>query len=94
MKSSPRTVPHKEVAMAFGVRAQHSNIFHRSQRSVPEEFSAPLELLQPLSGLVDDYGLRPKHPRPGGPRPLLSQAQQRKRDGPNMADYYYDVNPA
>ncbi|GAB1286595.1 Uncharacterized protein C11orf94 homolog [Apodemus speciosus] len=63
-----------------------------SQRSVPEEFSAPLELLQPLSGLVDDYGLRPKHPWPGGPRPLLSQAQQRKRDGPNMADYYYDVN--
>lgn len=92
MKSSPWTVPHKEVAMAFWVRAQHSNISHRSQQSVPEEFSAPLELLQPLSGLVDDYGLRPKHPRPGGPRPLLSQAQQRKRDGPNMADYYYDVN--
>ncbi|XP_076785411.1 protein Frey 1 isoform X2 [Arvicanthis niloticus] len=64
----------------------------RSQRSVPEEFSAPLELLQPLSGLVDDYGVRPKHPWPSGPRPLLSQAQQRKRDGPNMADYYYDVN--
>nr|XP_048284284.1 uncharacterized protein C11orf94 homolog [Myodes glareolus] len=64
----------------------------RSQRSVPEEFSAPLELLQPLSDLVDDYGIRPKHPWPRGPRPLLSQAQQRKRDGPNMADYYYDVN--
>jgi hypothetical protein len=53
MKSSPWTVPHKEVAMAFWVRAQHSNISHRSQQSVPEEFSAPLELLQPLSGLVD-----------------------------------------
>ncbi|XP_021494977.1 protein Frey 1 [Meriones unguiculatus] len=64
----------------------------RSQRSVPEEFSAPLELPQPLSGLMDDYGVRPKHPWPGGARPLLSQAQQRKRDGPNMADYYYDVN--
>ncbi|XP_036039302.1 uncharacterized protein C11orf94 homolog isoform X2 [Onychomys torridus] len=112
----------------------------RSLRSVPEEFSAPLELPQPLSGLMDgsipppqqvpqrsprakprvsssqnvsselataqvsssslhpyllvslDYGVRPKHPWPRGPRPLLSQAQQRKRDGPNMADYYYDVN--
>ncbi|XP_008568744.1 PREDICTED: uncharacterized protein C11orf94 homolog [Galeopterus variegatus] len=60
----------------------------RSQRSVPEEFSAPLQVPQPLSGLVDDYGVRPKHPRPRGPRPLLSQAQQRKRDGPDMAEYY------
>lgn len=64
----------------------------RSQPSDPEDFSAPLELLQPLSDLVDDYGIRPKHPWPRGPRPLLSQAQQRKRDGSNMADYYYDVN--
>ncbi|XP_006157831.1 uncharacterized protein C11orf94 homolog [Tupaia chinensis] len=63
----------------------------RSQRSVPEEFAAPLELAQPLSGLVDDYGIRPKHPWPRGPRPLLSQAQQRKRDGPDMAEYYYDA---
>ncbi|XP_060032521.1 protein Frey 1 isoform X1 [Erinaceus europaeus] len=121
----------------------------RSQRSVPEEFSAPLELTQPLSGLVDgsiiiittpppppppragtdpqgrhpglawgfspqtlspgcglkttfssrplpsssslDYGIRPKHPWPRGPRPLLSRAQQRKRDGPDMAEYYYDA---
>ncbi|XP_025734302.1 protein Frey 1 isoform X2 [Callorhinus ursinus] len=63
----------------------------RPQRSVPEELSAPLELLQPLSGLVDDYGVRPKHPWPRGPRPLLSRAQQRKRDGPDMAEYYYDA---
>ncbi|KAF4009416.1 hypothetical protein Celaphus_00009350 [Cervus elaphus hippelaphus] len=62
----------------------------RPQRSVPEEFSAPLELSEPLSGLVDDYGVRPKHPWPRGPRPLLSRAQQRKRDGPDMAEYYYD----
>ncbi|KAB0391797.1 hypothetical protein E2I00_014329, partial [Balaenoptera physalus] len=26
-----------------------------------------------------------------GPRPLLSRAQQRKRDGPDMAEYYYDA---
>lgn len=37
-----------------------------------------------------DYGVRPKHPWPRGPRPLLSRAQQRKRDGPDMAEYYYD----
>ncbi|XP_004264471.2 protein Frey [Orcinus orca] len=60
----------------------------RPQRSVPEEFSAPLELLEPLSGLVDDYGVRPKHPWPRRPRPLLSRAQQRKRAGPDVAEYY------
>ncbi|XP_066218795.1 protein Frey 1 [Saccopteryx leptura] len=58
----------------------------RPQQSVPEEFAAPLELPQPLSGLVDDYGIRPKHPQ--RLRPLLSRAQQRKRDGPDMAEYY------
>ncbi|XP_011946181.1 PREDICTED: uncharacterized protein C11orf94 homolog [Cercocebus atys] len=117
----------------------------RSQQSVPEAFSAPLELSQPLSGLVDgsislvpfpcpsltvetplrgapspafgglssqttsvqgcqlplppmpsflplDYGILPKHPWPRGPRPLLSRAQQRKRDGPDLAEYYYDAH--
>ncbi|XP_032139401.1 uncharacterized protein C11orf94 homolog [Sapajus apella] len=64
----------------------------RSQQSAPEAFSAPLELSQPISGLVDDYGVRPKHPWPRGPRPLLSRAQQRKRDGPDMAEYYYDAH--
>ncbi|KAM6160878.1 protein Frey 1 [Erethizon dorsatum] len=64
-------------------------------RPVLEELPASLELSQPLSDLVDDYGIRPRHPRlrqPGrrGPRPLLSRAQQRKRDGPDMAEYYYD----
>ncbi|XP_039082766.1 uncharacterized protein C11orf94 homolog [Hyaena hyaena] len=64
----------------------------RPQQSVPEEFSGPLELSQPFSGLVDDYGVRPKHPWPRGPRPLLAQAQQRKRDGPDMAEYDYDAH--
>uniref|UniRef100_G1PZZ0 Frey regulator of sperm-oocyte fusion 1 n=2 Tax=Myotis lucifugus TaxID=59463 RepID=G1PZZ0_MYOLU len=63
----------------------------RPQRSVPEQFSAPLELSQPLSDLLDDYGIQPKHPRRRGPRPLLSRAQQRKRDGPDMAEYYFDT---
>ncbi|XP_055963405.1 protein Frey 1 [Sorex fumeus] len=62
------------------------------QQDEPEELAAPLQLSDPLSGLVDDYGVRPKHPWPRGPRPLLSRAQQRKRDGPNMADYYYYAN--
>ncbi|XP_054296435.1 protein Frey 1 isoform X1 [Pongo pygmaeus] len=83
---------HKEVAVAFWARAEHPNISHRSQQSVPEAFSAPLELSQPLSGLVDDYGILPKHPWPRGPRPLLSGAQQRKRDGPDLAEYYYDAH--
>lgn len=39
--------------MASRARAEHPNISHRPQQSVPEEFSAPLELSQPLSGLVD-----------------------------------------
>ncbi|KAM5318641.1 protein Frey 1 [Glossophaga mutica] len=63
----------------------------RPQRSLSEEPAAPLELPQPLSGLLDDYGVLPKHPSPRGPRPLLSQAQQRKREDPDMAEYYYDV---
>lgn len=42
------------------------------------------------SSLSLDYGVQPKHPWPRGPRPLLSRAQQRKRDGPDMAEYYYD----
>ncbi|MBZ3882284.1 Peroxisomal membrane protein PEX16 [Sciurus carolinensis] len=46
----------------------------------------------PGVGLVANYGVRPKHPWPRGPRPLLSQAQQRKRDGPDMAEYYYDAH--
>ncbi|KAI5183895.1 protein Frey 1 [Manis pentadactyla] len=64
----------------------------RPQQSVPEEFSAPLELSQPLSSLEDDYGVRPKHPWPQGSRPLLSKAQQRKRDGPDMAEYFYNAH--
>ncbi|XP_023418834.1 protein Frey 1 isoform X2 [Cavia porcellus] len=64
-------------------------------RGVGPRFQASVELVQPLSNLDDDYGLRPRHPRlrhPGRPRPwpLFSLAQQRKRDGPDMADYYYE----
>lgn len=50
-----------EVIVAFGASVEHPNISHRPQRSVPEEFSAPLELSQPLSDLVDG---RISHPSP------------------------------
>lgn len=53
---------HREVTVAFGARAEHPNISHRPRRSIPEEFSAPLELSQPLSGLVD--GIISPHPFP------------------------------
>lgn len=43
------------------------------------------------SSLSPDYGVRPKHPSPRGPRPLLSPAQQRKREDPDMAEYYFDT---
>ncbi|KAM5248415.1 protein Frey 1 [Ctenodactylus gundi] len=82
--------PLREVLLAWG-QAEHPNASFRSQASVPEDFSAPLELPQPLSSLVDDYGILPKHPWRRGPRPLLSQARQRKRDGPDMAEYYSDT---
>ncbi|XP_004627348.1 uncharacterized protein C11orf94 homolog [Octodon degus] len=64
-------------------------------RPVLEELPAFLQLSQPLSDLVDDYGIRPRHPRlrhPGrqGPRTLPSFAQQHKRDGLDMAEYYYE----
>lgn len=55
-------------------------------------FKTRLSLPRILSSLSLDYGVRPKHPWPRGPRPLLSRAQQRKRDGPDMAEYYYDAH--
>lgn len=44
---------HGELIVAFEASAEHPVISHRPQRSVPEEFSAPLELSQPLSDLLD-----------------------------------------
>nr|XP_042705134.1 uncharacterized protein C11orf94 homolog [Chrysemys picta bellii] len=67
----------------------------RLSDSVPEDFSAPLELPQQHFGLVDDYGIKPKHPQfqtraprkqPAG----LHQAHKSKRDESDLAEYYYD----
>ncbi|KAM6131212.1 protein Frey 1 [Pterocles gutturalis] len=64
--------------------------------SVPEDFSAPLELPQQHFGLVDDYGIRPKQPhfrtqvareRPEG----LRRAGKSKRDEFDL-EYYYDTH--
>ncbi|XP_008936174.1 PREDICTED: uncharacterized protein C11orf94 homolog [Merops nubicus] len=63
--------------------------------SVPEDFSAPLELPQQHFGLVDDYGIQPKQPhlrsRPGRVRPPgLGRAGKSKRDELDLQDYYED----
>nr|XP_025041141.1 uncharacterized protein C11orf94 homolog [Pelodiscus sinensis] len=70
-------------------------LLHRLSDTVPEDFAVPLELPQQHFGLVDDYGIKPKHPQfqtraprqqPAG----LHQAHKSKRDEPDMAEYYDD----
>ncbi|XP_014737449.1 PREDICTED: uncharacterized protein C11orf94 homolog [Sturnus vulgaris] len=63
--------------------------------SVPEDFSAPLELPQKHFGLVDDYGIKPKQPRFRTQGALERPAQLRragksKRDGLDLLEYYED----
>ncbi|XP_053134261.1 protein Frey isoform X2 [Hemicordylus capensis] len=67
----------------------------RLRPSVPEEFTAPLELQQQHFGLVDDYGIKPRHPkfRTRAPRKeseKLHIAHKSKRDEPDLEEYYYD----
>ncbi|XP_038621085.1 uncharacterized protein C11orf94 homolog [Tachyglossus aculeatus] len=62
---------------------------------VPDDFSAPLELPQSQFGLIDDYGVLPKHPVALRPLPNQAQAQvqaQQKRDESDISQNYYD-NP-
>ncbi|KAM6204453.1 protein Frey 1 [Sarcoramphus papa] len=64
--------------------------------SVPEDFSAPLELPQQHFGLVDDYGIKPKQPRfrtrAARERPVgLRRAGKSKRDELDLLEYYYDA---
>ncbi|KAM3669974.1 protein Frey 1 [Ammospiza maritima maritima] len=63
--------------------------------SVPEDFSAPLELPQKHFGLVDDYGIKPKQPsfrtRVAPVRPAeLRRARKSKRDGLDLLEFYED----
>ncbi|XP_041252282.1 uncharacterized protein C11orf94 homolog [Onychostruthus taczanowskii] len=64
--------------------------------SVPEDFTAPLELPQKHFGLVDDYGIKPKQPRfaprAAPRRPVeLRRARKSKRDGLDLLEYYEDA---
>ncbi|XP_064280803.1 protein Frey 1 [Passer domesticus] len=70
-------------------------VHQRNSYSVPEDFTAPLELPQKHFGLVDDYGIRPKQPRFGtraAPRrpAELRRARKSKRDGLDLLEYYED----
>ncbi|XP_058697963.1 protein Frey 1 [Poecile atricapillus] len=67
----------------------------RDSYSVPEDFSAPLELPQKHFGLVDDYGIKPKQPsfrtQVAPERPAeLRRAGKSKRDGLDLLEYYED----
>ncbi|XP_009894013.1 PREDICTED: uncharacterized protein C11orf94 homolog [Charadrius vociferus] len=69
----------------------------RQSYSVPEDFSAPLELPQQHFGLVDDYGIKPKQPhvrtRAARERPAgLRRAGKSKRDELDLLEYYYDAH--
>ncbi|KQK85174.1 hypothetical protein AAES_42544 [Amazona aestiva] len=68
----------------------------RASYSVPEDFSALLELPQQQFGLVDDYGIKPKQPRlrtrVGRKRPeWLQRAGKSKRDELDLQEYYDDA---
>ncbi|KFW93080.1 Uncharacterized protein C11orf94, partial [Phalacrocorax carbo] len=72
-------------------------ILRRVSYSVPEDFSAPLELPQQHFGLVDDYGIKPKQPhirsRVAQERPVgLHRAGKSKRDELDLLEYYYDAH--
>ncbi|XP_042302684.1 uncharacterized protein C11orf94 homolog [Sceloporus undulatus] len=67
----------------------------RPSESVPDEFSAPLELRQQHFGLVDDYGIKPRHPKfrkwkLHKESEQLHTAHKSKRDEPNLEEYYDD----
>ncbi|XP_017663484.1 PREDICTED: uncharacterized protein C11orf94 homolog isoform X1 [Lepidothrix coronata] len=71
-------------------------VHQRVSYSVPEDFSAPLELPQKHFGLVDDYGIKPKQPRfptrAARERPaVLRRAGKSKRDGLDLLEYYDDA---
>ncbi|XP_009987717.1 PREDICTED: uncharacterized protein C11orf94 homolog [Tauraco erythrolophus] len=64
--------------------------------SVPEDFSAPLELPQQHFGLVDDYGIKPKQPRirtqvARERLAALHRAGKSKRDELDLLEYYDDA---
>ncbi|KAM9013123.1 protein Frey 1 [Ara ararauna] len=69
----------------------------RASYSVPEDFSALLELPQQHFGLVDDYGIKPKQPRlrtrvGRKQTEWLQRAGKSKRDELDLQEYYDDAH--
>ncbi|KAJ7344669.1 hypothetical protein JRQ81_000619 [Phrynocephalus forsythii] len=96
--SSPPPI-HTKRKLWFGERPKSCEYKRRkpNRRSqhVPEEFTAPLELQQRHFGLVDDYGIKPKHPKfrtwtQHKESEKLHKVHKSKRDEPNFEEYYYD----
>ncbi|XP_075694071.1 protein Frey 1 [Rhinoderma darwinii] len=67
----------------------------RARRDVSLDFESLAEMPVEHIGLVDDYGVLPKHPsfhhRVTRPQPKgLAQAGKSKRDEPDIGELYYD----
>ncbi|XP_077143038.1 protein Frey 1 [Ranitomeya variabilis] len=72
-----------------------SPVLRRARREIPLDFEALAEIPVEHFGLIDDYGVLPKHPsfrrrvtrqRPTG----LAKAGKSKRDEPDIGELYYD----
>ncbi|XP_073514033.1 protein Frey 1 [Phyllobates terribilis] len=68
---------------------------YRARREIPLDFEALAEIPVEHVGLIDDYGVLPKHPsfrhratrqQPAG----LAKAGKSKRDEPDIGELYYD----
>ncbi|KAM4017132.1 protein Frey 1 [Anomaloglossus baeobatrachus] len=71
------------------------SVLPRARREIPLDFEALAEIPVEHFGLIDDYGVLPKHPSfrrrvtrqpPAG----LVQAGKSKRDEPDIGELYYD----
>ncbi|XP_072473822.1 protein Frey 1 isoform X1 [Notamacropus eugenii] len=61
------------------------------QRYQPSSIPEELDTMELPNGLVDDYGILPKHPGHQIVHSSLSKSQKRKRDGPDLSEYYYEA---
>ncbi|XP_053576268.1 peroxisomal biogenesis factor 16 isoform X3 [Bombina bombina] len=67
----------------------------RVRRYIPDDFEAPLEMPVKNFGLIDDFGILPKHPlihrRVTREKPVwLAEVGKSKRDEPDIGELYYD----
>ncbi|XP_030055346.1 protein Frey 1 [Microcaecilia unicolor] len=72
-------------------------LLQREKRYIPIDFMVPLEIPQKHFGLVDSYGIKPKHPAFRVHEPKHHEEDQeeeetrrRKRDEPDLDEYFYD----